>query len=169
MIASSEVDSALICERSRKSTRPGTKSTPPPTPIIPLTTPAAKPMASAPMRSPASISAPSLVDHQDDRRHDQYDGEHAGDHAFEHPLLERRADHDTADGRHGHQHPLEHVHVAVDPLGRAADQGYEGDRAERGGGRGALPVAEPDDQERHDHRAASHPEHRAEGPRRRAY
>ena len=55
------------------------------------------------------------------------------------------------------------VDVAVDAaLGERAEQADEDDRGEAGAGRQPLAVAEPEDQQRHDHGAAADPEEAAE-------
>ena len=53
--------------------------------------------------------------------------------------------------------PFGMLDVAVDPLADGGEGGDDDDRREAGPGRLALAVAEPEDQERHDHAAARRP------------
>ncbi len=79
-------------------------------------------------------------------------------------LLQPGAEQHAGDGRHADEQGVEHAHVAVQPLHGGGEAGDEHDRRERGGGRGALVVAEPQHQQRHDHAAAADAEQAAEKP-----
>ena len=83
------------------------------------------------------------------------------------PLLDRGADHDADDRRDRQQQAGDDVDVAVDAaLGERAERADQDDRGEAGAGREPLPVAEPEDQQGDDDRAAADPEEAAEDARR---
>ena len=73
-----------------------------------------------------------------------------------------------ADGRDPDREALDHVDVAVGALADRGERGDDHDRGEARAGRLALAVAEPEDQERDDDRAAADAEEPAEGPGRSA-
>src|SRR3954454_16056423 len=91
-MASSDVDSAESCERPSTNTSPGTKMIPPPTPSIPLDTPAANPI-----RIAATMSTADISEHQHRGRRDQQERERAGDEAHRDALLQCGAGHHAAD------------------------------------------------------------------------
>ena len=141
----------------------GTKRTPPPTPTMPPV----KPAGHADQRRQELVAA--HFEHQLDRDPDQERREEDRDRALGDALLHRGADHDAKDRRDRQQQGGDDVDVAVDPaLGDRAEQADQDDRGEAGPGRQPLAVAEPEDQQGDDHRAAADPEEAAEQARQRA-
>src|SRR5690349_3276573 len=146
-----------------KTVRAGTKRTPPPTPTRPPVIPPARQIRTAASSfTPVSSSRPSRQD-QLHRDRDQEQGEEIGDSALGDPLLDRGAEDDADGGGDREQQAGGDVDVAVDAaLGESAEEADDHDRGEAGAGGEALAVAEPEDQQRHDHGAAADSEEAAE-------
>src|SRR6476620_533153 len=139
----------------------GTKRTPPPTPTRP---PVRPPKRQIRIAASSFIPAPSREDQLPRDRHQQR-GEEVGDGALRDPLLDRGAEDDADDRRDRQQQAGGDVEVAVDAaLGEGAERADEDDRGEAGAGGEALAVAEPEDQQGDDDRAAADPEKAAEDP-----
>ncbi len=138
----------------------GTKRTPPPTPTRP---PASPPPAEAAIRMASElvherISSTAIATSSRPRRgRRRRAGRSAAGSRCRAPRRPRRD---------RQQQAGVDVDVAVDPaLGERAEQPDEDDRGEAGAGREPLAVAEPEDQQRHDHRPAADPEEAAEDAR----
>src|SRR6476620_7297768 len=161
MIAKSEVASASCWPRPTRNTSPGTNRTPPPTPSMPAITPAAAPIAIA----PAVIATRASPQHQLDGAGDEYGGEQQRARTRVHALLKPGPGEHAGDRRDPHEQPPAHVHVSVQALRRGGEGGGECDRSERGTGGRTLVVAEPEHEQRDDHRPTPDAEQTAEETR----
>src|SRR5205814_31002 len=74
----------------------------------------------------------------------------------------------TEHGRDPDQHALRHVNVAEQAIHERPERRDQDDCRQGGAGGLALLVAQPEDQERHDHRSPANPEKTAERARNRA-
>ena len=154
-IISNEVDSPSTWVRPRKIVSAGTKSTPPPTPTRPPASPPAIAIRMAASSFTSTISSIATATRRS--------GEEQGDGALGDALLDRGAHHHPDDGGDREQEAGEDVHVAVDATLRdRSQQADQDDRRQAGAGGEPLAVAEPEDQQGHDHGAAADPEEAAE-------
>src|ERR1700744_1165763 len=165
-IISSEVASPSPWPRPMKTVSAGTKRMPPPTPTRPPARPPARQTRTARTSFNGLRPRSWSLEDQVHRHRDQQQGEQVGDRLLRDPLLDRGAADYADDRRDRQQQSRQHVDVAVDAaLGDRPETADDDDRGEAGAGGEALAVAEPEDQQGDDDRAAADPEEAPEAPR----